>query len=534
MTKPRKTQPIASGVSRVTDAIRYAPNPIPQLTPQNLAAYLDSFTRGYLRDTAMLWHAIQWRDDRVASDCAKRHKATPRYGYKVVPADGVDAKSAAVKRQLDAVKFALENLSARDAMDSSVRGGISMLARQMMHAVGYQYQVHELVWQPRPEGLTLQTIAMPLWWFERTSGDLRYLPTDLALYGEPLEADGWMVTRGDGLMAPTSLLYLLKRMALTDWTLYNGRVGPGIQGKTNAPVGSKEWLGLEEAVDAFSFDLKMVTGDGVTIEPIEMALKGTLPWPEMYAAMVKAITVLWRGGNLMTDSAGGPDQRGVSLQGSEAITLEQDDAEILSETLNEYIVPAVIRYRFNEEPLVWVEWQTSAKPDLTSAISVDDALARRGWVFTQEDLAERYNRTAPQSGQTIMTPPQSSLTAGGLQADAREITAANSMVNYRFTGRITEKNRMNHLQSVGHIALVKAVAHDLEPLKKRLEAALALTDDKALLDALMAINTELPDLLKEICADPQAAQVLQESISASMLEGIAQGAAKYRRVSNAN
>lgn len=403
MSKPRKTKSVVSSLSRVPDAVRSAPNPLPQLTPENLAAYLDSFSRGYLRDTAILWHAIQWRDDRVGSDCAKRHKAVPRYGYKIVPNPGQDPDSPAVKRHVDAISFALENLTTTDVLDPSDRGGVIKLARQMMRAIGMQWQIHEILWQPRPEGLTLQTIAMPLWWFERTAGALRYLPQDLAIEGVPLEDDGWLITRGDGLMAPTSLLYLLKRMSLTDWCLYNGRVGPGIHGKTSAQPGTEQWTQLEDAIDNFNFDLKIVSQDGVSINPIEMALKGELPWPKMYDAMTKAITVLWRGGNLMSDSAGGPDQSGVTLQGSESLILEQDDGEMLSDAFNDYIVQPLIRYRFGEEPLAWIEWQTSAKPDRKGEIEVDRFLKEAGWQFTQEDLAERYHRTPPQDGDTVLT-----------------------------------------------------------------------------------------------------------------------------------
>jgi phage gp29-like protein len=444
MSKPRKTKSTAVSSARVTDAIRFAPNPIPQLTPENLSSYLDSFTRGYLRETALLWHAIQWRDDRVGADCNKRHKAVPRYGYKVVAAPGQKPDSPAVRRHIDAITFALDNLTAADVLDPSNKGGTTTLARQMMRAIGFQWQVHEIVWQPRPEGLTLQTTAMPLWWFERTTGNLRYLPQDLAIEGVPLEPDGWLITRGDGLMAATSVLYLLKRMALTDWAIYNGRVGPGIHGKTNASPDSDEWRTLEDAVDNFSFDLKMVTGDGVSINPIEMALKGTLPWPQMYEAMVKAITVLWRGGNLMTDSAGGPNQSGVTVQGTESVILEQDDGMMISEALNEYVVLPVIRYRFDEEPLAWVEWKTSAKSDVKADIEVDRFLAERNFPFTQEDLAQRYQRTLPQPGQTVLVPP-APMSPGVLPA----VRAANSLITRQ------------DLASVGQAARAEEIRNDL-------------------------------------------------------------------------
>ena len=59
---------------------------------------------------------------------------------------------------------------------------------------------------------------------------------------------------------------------------------------------------LEDACNNFAFDLKIVTQSGVTINPIDMTIRGTLPWPVMYEAMTKAITVLWRGGEMATEA----------------------------------------------------------------------------------------------------------------------------------------------------------------------------------------------------------------------------------------
>jgi hypothetical protein len=172
-----------------------------------------------------------------------------------------------------------------------------------------------------------------------------------------------------------------------------------------------------------------------------MALKGTLPWPQMYEAMVKAITVLWRGGNLMSDSGGGPNQSGVTVQSTEAIILEQDDATMISEALNEYIITPLIRYRFGEEPLAWVEWKTGIKADVKAEMEKDRFLAERGWQFTLEDLAQRYERTPPQPGQRVLTPPAAAVPS--------VMPAANALITSQ------------HLASAGQAARVEAVRSDL-------------------------------------------------------------------------
>jgi len=522
VSKGLKTKPIDYGASRVERAIRFAPNPLPTLSPNNLAAYLDSFKRGYLRDTAILWNEIQWRDDRVGSDSNKRHKSIARYGYSLVAAKGQDPKSPAVKRHMDAIKFCLDNLTASDVLDSSVHGGMSTLVRQMQKAVGFQWQAHELVWRPLKDGLTVETIALPLWWFERLTGALRFLPMDLMLIGEPLEENGWMITRGDGLMAATCVLYLLKRMALTDWTLYNGRVGPGIHGKTTAAIGSEQWRNLEDAVDHFNFDLKIVTQSGVEINPIEMALKGTLPWPQMYEAMTKAITVLWRGGNLMTDGNGTPNQSGVTLQSSEALILEQDDSEMISDSLNDGIVLPLCRYRFDEEPLAWVQWRTGAEHNIKAEIEKDDALARRGWQFTVEDLSERYQRMAPQPGQTILAPPAAEANVADSRTD-RMPAANEAPVTTAVADRVDTR-----LRAAAIDAFSKAASDDLAPIRARIKAAMDQTDDDAMLRDLAALQADLPRLLLEICKDPATQKVMEESLTAALLNGVSESAAAHQ------
>jgi hypothetical protein len=505
MPRPKKTK-TSVNVLRRTEAVRYAPNPLPALTPANLASYLESFSRGYLRDTSILWDAMQTRDDRVGADAAKRYKSIARHGYKVVYADGVDAKSAPAKRHADAIRFALENMTALDATDTAIRGGASMLCRQMQQAVGFRYRIHEIVWRETQGGLTFDGIATPLWWFERTTGELRYLRNDLDIEGIELEADGWMITVGDGLMAATSLLYLLKRMALSDWALYNGRVGPGIHGETTAPVGSDDWNALVEAVENFGFDLKIVTQSGVKIAPIEMALKGTLPWPEMFSAMQKAITILWRGGNLASDSGGSPDQAGVTLQGDEKEMLEQDDAEAVSDALNDYIVAPLIRYRFGEDPLAWVQWQTGARPNTDAAIKVDDALARRGFPFTAEDLAERYQRTLPQTGQTLLSPPSA---AGAPLPAANSATLPDPVPSAAIDRAIS--------------AELHARAAAIAPWLDRLQALADKPDltEPQFLDAFEALVKAMPaDLLT-----PDNIAAIAEPRIAAMLQAVASAAA---------
>jgi phage gp29-like protein len=391
----------AASSARAANSIMMAPNPIPQLSPETLSRYIDGWERGYLREPSLLFKAIETRDDRVLSVSEKRYKSISRYGYDVVISEGHEDEARA-EQHADAIRFCLDNLTATNAIKRDERGGFRTLVRQQCEAVGFSWSVHDIAWQPSREGITATFMHMPLYWFEHTTGQLRFLETDFQLYGRDLEPGAWMVTCGRGIHVATAIAYLFKRMSMMDWVIYCGRVGPGIHAKTSAQKDSPDWKSLEEAVGNFGIDLKMVTADGVTINPIEMALKGTLPWPEMVKLMNMSIDVLWRGGNLSSEA--GKDQSGVMIQGEEKDTLEQDDAEMCSDAINEYIVGPLIEQQFAEQPLAWVSVKTGAKPDQAGMLQVDGFLAQQGFPFTAQDMARRYERELPEDGEEILRP----------------------------------------------------------------------------------------------------------------------------------
>jgi phage gp29-like protein len=77
-------------------------------------------------------------------------------------------------------------------------------------------------------------------------------------------------------------------------------------------------------------------------------------------------------------------------------------------------------------------------------------------------------------------------------------------------------------------SLAAAVSDDLAPLRDRIEAALSLQDDDAMMKALIELRSDLPGILAKIISDPSAAQVIEQSISAALLNGIADGEAQTK------
>jgi hypothetical protein len=71
-------------------------------------------------------------------------------------------------------------------------------------------------------------------------------------------------------------------------------------------------------------------------------------------------------------------------------------------------------------------------------------------------------------------------------------------------------------------ALAQAMDADLAPVRERIAAALSLDDDSQMVEALRAIQADLPAILAQILAAPQAETVLQDAAAQSLAEGEAQ------------
>ena len=418
---------------RIQQSIRARFNPIPSLTPHLLGNYLDAFRLGFFRNIALAWDAMERRDDKLAAVIPKRKKSVARHGWEILTINN----SAAALQQKAALEFFYNQLTATNALEENETGGLSLLIRQMMDAVGKRYAVHEIIWQPqgslqqvsphirqreRPAVISGETAASdfhpsltatfrfcPLWWFEGTQGGLRFLPTEFALYGTELESGGWLITVGDGLMEACSVAYVFKHLPLRDWLSYSEKFGmPGLLGKTEASLGSAEWAQLEEAIGKFSQDWSAVCAQGNSIELVEAGGHGDGPFAALVERMDRAMTVLWRGGDLGTLSS--RDAAGASLQADESALLEADDAQLISETLDAQVSRRVLAYYFGDAPaLAYLKIRTSEREEIERELKIDQFLLAAGVPLSVKDALERYNRPMPAAGETLLQPSVSSV-----------------------------------------------------------------------------------------------------------------------------
>jgi phage gp29-like protein len=210
---------------------------------------LDEFANGCLRSAAVTWEAIENRDDVVQGVASKRKKSIARLDWEIITSDQSDEAMA----QKLALEYFYDNLHTTNAFDCNERGGFGLLIKQMMDAVAKKYAVHEIIFETKDAfsagaasaslpKLTASFRFVPLWFFENTTGHLRFLENDCATSGIPLNGGSWLITVGDGVMEATSIAYLFKHLPLRDWLVYCERNGmPGVKGVTDAVPGTLQW-----------------------------------------------------------------------------------------------------------------------------------------------------------------------------------------------------------------------------------------------------------------------------------------------------
>lgn len=528
--------PTASVISpqRVAFQKRTRTNPIRLLEPSKLGDWLDAFAAGTFREFALLADAIARRDDVLATVIAKRTGGPARHGYAILIGDDVPAERRA---EAEAHKAALEhfyaNLAVTDAVERDVRGGFKLLVRQMLRgALGLRRAVHEILWQPSPAGLTATLQHVPLWFFEGRTGALRFLPSDTAWDGQPMDRDAWLITTSESaLLEPSAVAYTYKRLALGDWVNYNDRFGfPIIDAATDAAPDSPEWAALSDAVESLAREVSLVRSRSSEIKLLEVGNSGQLPFEPMIERMDRALARIWRGADLSTLSAGAGQGQGASVQGSESDLLEEDDAALVSETLNEQLDRRVIAWSFGEgvKPLAYVKIVVPRQRDAQRELEVDRFLIASGARLSVDDALERYDRTpADADDQVLTSPAPAPVAANPFGAFPRPpLNEAANEVGRALTRAAAAAPDADTLRLVADARrrLGRATAAELSPLARRLAELNALTEPVAWAANAARLVSELRNpasaLRQQLDRTDDSADVLAQALTAGLLRGL--------------
>jgi phage gp29-like protein len=502
---------------RVTTSVRMRNNPIKGLTFEKLVNHLDQWRLGFFRGAGMAWDTMERRDYQLQICRPKRLKSVARHGYDILIRDDVqESQQPLAQAQKDFLNQFYGNASATTALNPDEEGGFSLLVRQMMDAVGKYYAIHEIIWQPLPDGtLTAKFIFCPIWWFEGTRGKLRFLPSEFQIYGNEMLPGEWMVTCGDGIMEACSVVHLMKSLVLKSALAFLDKFGmPGIHGKTDAAKDSPEWNDFVSAVQDFAQEWSAVTNRNADLTLVEAKANGEAGFKDFLAIFDRAITQLWRGADLGTTSSA--HGTGASLQEDESEILETDDAKNLEETLESKVTKYALAWKFGPDApaLAYIKLRTTPRRNIQDDLAVDTFLSTltdkdgRGLLGLQT-MMERYSRPLPKPDEDVVEVTAPATTPG------KEVPPGETDKNPEFSNTST-------LNENSQALLVEAVLADFQSINERL-AAVAQIDDAAMQKQKLAtILDDLAALKKNLDHDPAVANAIYKILAANLANGIAE------------
>lgn len=521
---------------RIIAARRGMYNAINLLTFDSLRMMIDNFKYGTLDRMARTQQAICERDDTIVNTVLKRKAAVQRMDYVIhldPEAMGDPAKEAEANRHKDQLEFFFKHMRATDALDKDTVGRFNLLKSQMMNAVLYKFQVHEVIWRPMPgaldgqDGLTATFSAAPLQFFENRTGEMKYIPWEGAYDGVPFENTGllpnWMVTSGPWLSQALSIAYMYKQLALKDWVFYCDRHGsPAVVGSTSAPYGSDIWNQFLTAMERVGQNLSAVVyNDGVAdngIKAIDLGATGELPYPKLVERMDRAMAAILMGGDLSSLSRDN-NAAGSNPQMDESVKLEDTDAELISETLNLNICQKVIEWHNGPGviPLAMIQIVSPKKKDALKEIAVDTFLIGAGVKLGVDATLVRYDREAARENEEVLKAPVAP-TNGKTVDNTGKAEDDSDLSNER--GDVHQGT----LKENGLRAFATAQARAMTPLWDRLDAVFHVSEmgDNEFIVALQKLNEDIPRLQKQMMRLQQPGRVLGGTMGAAMVNGMAE------------
>ncbi|NOS70064.1 MAG: DUF935 family protein [Verrucomicrobia bacterium] len=490
---------------RVTQSVRMRFNPLRGLKPDGLASYLDQFDLGFFRQAAIVWDRLERRDYKLKSVVPKRKKAVARHGFEIITVDCDDSQRSLAEKQAETLEQFYNNLTATDALKPDQQGGLSLLVRQMMDATSKYYAVHEVVWMPGTNGLSAQFVFCPLWWFEGTTGKLRYMDSEFQVYGRDMLPGEWLITCGEGLMEACSVAWMFKHLSLQDWLNYCERYGqPFIDAATSASPDSDEWDKLVDYVTNFAGDGGGVRSQSATITLVESKTSTSDTYAKMVENMDRAMTIIWRGGDLGTTSAA--NQTGASLQGDESEILETDDAVQIEETLATQVSRFVISYTFGPDApvLAYLKFSKQDKKNTALDLKIDQFLLNAGAPMSIKNTLERYSRPMPEDDEALLQRAASPIA----DTENPEEDAAPDEEPDQFAN------------DAGKQDLAATLHEIIFPILKRLEAIAAVEDAAIQQHMLEKLLKDFPGITNAMKADDSLAKKLSPQLETQLQAGL--------------
>jgi phage gp29-like protein len=302
-----------------------------------------------------------------------------------------------------------------------------------------------------------------------------------------------------------------KKLAQKDWDAFVEIFGiPGcvIIGPPNVP---KEKEGeyrdaAEEVAEGASGYLPNGSDAKFATEP-----RGANPFKEHLDQQNSDLVLAGTGGKLtMLNEATGLGG-GQSISHDNAFDdLAIEEAGVISELFQRQFDAEILALHHpGEPPLAYFEICAKDEEDITALADRAVKFAQAGFDMDAAELTEKSGYTLAKKETLELSPPSPGGEGLGEGGPPRLL------------------NRAAPAAALQQLAI--AFAEDLRPLRQRLERILDIEDEVILRARLEAFRAELPQLLRDINADPAAAGTLEQLLQSAVLAGAANAPAPQNR-----
>lgn len=348
------------------------------LDPAQLGGFFRAFERGEFSTCVKYFESALKYDSHLKSVSDKRFGDVSSRAWEVQFIEGTCEDDADAARQYSVVKDFFDFLRFSTAQRRDMHQSVAALVEWLMTAVYFGYSVCAADYKPAftVDGLPTyhaHFCGADLSFFEARERELR-ICKDYDYSGEAL-------TRGTGewvvgvygkppLVFASMVLYMFKVAPFEDWARAVERFGmPFVMLKTPAKKGSADWAAAVDAVRKMGSNFSGVFGRDVDTELHSLAQAGVSPHESLIEYVDRRMSILWRGGDLSTESRAGADVGGVALQGEECSILAAADAAFIEELFDSQIVQPLLKRVFGAavKQKVYFRFSRGRKIDVAAA-----------------------------------------------------------------------------------------------------------------------------------------------------------------------
>lgn len=300
-----------------------------------------------------------------------------------------------------------------------------------------------------------------------------------------------------------AVIFVRKNLSQKDWDAFVEIFGiPGcvVIGPASVPKGRE--ADYRDAAEDVAEGGNGYLPNGSSVEwPGEV--RGQNPFKEHKDDLDAQLVIAGTGGKLtMLNEATGLGSGNADAHQSSFDDLAVEEASVISELFQRHFDAETLAREHPGEPvLAYFDLCAKDQEDVTAIADRVVKLSQAGFDCDPEQVSELTGMTV-----TKKEPMQLGPGAGSPVEDDDEDEEPELPMENRASERV--------------LSLVQAFADDLAPIRQRLERILAIENEDIMRTKLEEFRGELPQLLKDINADPKSATVFADAMKDSFLTGI--------------